>query len=68
MKNYKSYFEKTGFIFGDSSKYEFGKWSHTIEKFTNLEDAEKWLNTEQFDFREREFISKSKAKEYGYKD
>ena len=28
--------------------------------------AEKWLNTEQYDFRERELISKTTAKKYGY--
>lgn len=64
MKNYKNYFEKNGFIYGDSYKYEFGEWSHHIYKFTNLEKAEKWLRTEEYDFREREFISKTEARKY----
>lgn len=66
MKNAKNYFEKNGFIFGDSTKFEFGKWSHKIVKFTDFSEAEKWLNTEEYDFRERELISKTKAKKYGY--
>lgn len=41
MKNYKNYFEKNGFIYGDSYKYEFAGWTHQIRKFTNLEIAEK---------------------------
>ena len=64
--NAKKYFEKNGFIFGDSAKCVFGKWSHNIVKFTDYAAAEKWLNTEQYDFRERELISKTTAKRYGY--
>ena len=60
MKNYKNYFEKNGFVYGVSSKFEFG-WKYWIYKFTDLEAAEKWLETEEFDFRERELISKSGA-------
>lgn len=65
--NPKKYFEKNGFIFGDSAKYAFGRWSHNIVKFTDYEAAKKWLNTEQYDFRELELISKTTAKRYGYK-
>lgn len=68
MKNYKAYFEKNGFIYGDSYKYNFGRWDHNVTKFTDLEKAEKWLITEQNDFRSREFISLSEARKYGYKD
>lgn len=57
----KNYFEKNGFVFGVSSKFDFGKWSHRLVKFTNFEDAEKWLKTEEHDFRSRELVSKSKA-------
>lgn len=66
MKNAKAYFDKNGFIFGDSAKFNFGKWSHRITKFTDWEKAENWLQTEEYDFRERELISKTEAKKYGY--
>lgn len=68
MKNYKAYFKKNGFIFGDSYKYDFGRWNHHIVKFTDLELAEKWLITEEYNFRTREFISATEAKKNGYKE
>ena len=68
MKNAKNYFEKNGFIFGDSCKYEFGTWHHRITKFTSFKDALKWLDTEEYDFRTREFISKTSAKKLGFVD
>ena len=55
------YFEKTGKIYGVSSKYIFGKWSHQVYVFDDLEKATEWLNTEEYDFRERELMSKSAA-------
>lgn len=61
MKNAKKYFEKNGFIFGNSYKFEFGKYSNHITEFKNFEEAEKWLHTEEADFRTREFISKTEA-------
>lgn len=57
----EKYFDKNGFIYGVSSKYDFGKWNHRVRKFTNLEEANEWLNTEERDFRERELMSKSRA-------
>lgn len=57
----KKYFEKNGFVYGVSSKFNFGRWSHSVVKFTNYEAAEKWLETEQYDFRERELCSKTRA-------
>ena len=39
MKNAKNYFEKNGFIFGDSAKFNFGKWEHRIVKFTDFSEA-----------------------------
>ena len=59
MTNQK-YFEKTGSIYGVSSKYNNG-WHHIVTRFTSLESAEAWLETEQYDFRERELCSKAKA-------
>ena len=58
--NAKKYFEQTGKIYGVSSKYQFG-WKHYVKIFTNFEEAEKWLNTEEYDFRERELMSKTAA-------
>ena len=68
MKNAKAYFEKNGFIYGDSYKYDFGAWQHRIEKFTDWDSATEWLETEEYDFRTRKFISKTEAKKCGYKD
>lgn len=37
-----------------------------LTKFGNREDAEKWLRTEEYDFRERELIRKTEAiRRYG---
>lgn len=53
---------KQKLIYGISSKYEFGKWSHRIVVFDDQEKANAWLQTEEYDFRERElFYSESKA-------
>lgn len=43
-------------IIGVSSKYSFGYWEHYVVKFNNAEDAQTWLNTEEYDFRERELF------------
>lgn len=48
-------------IYGVSSKYNFGSWNHVVYVFDNNEDAEKWLHTEEYDFRERELMSKTRA-------
>lgn len=55
------YFKKVGKIYGVSSKYDFGKWNHQVYVFDNFEKATEWLNTEEYDFRERELMSKSAA-------
>lgn len=47
-------------IYGVSSKYEFG-WSHVVYVFDSSEAAEKWLKTEEYDFRERELMTKKRA-------
>ena len=39
-------------LVGVSQKYDFG-WNVHVEKFTNLDSAEFWLNKEQYDFRDR---------------
>lgn len=49
-------------LYGVSSKFEFGKWSHVVYgPFQDEEQAEKWLNREEGDFREREIMGKTKA-------
>lgn len=58
--NISNYIKNNGFIYGISSKYTFG-WEHVVYVFDNEEAAVKWLHTEEYDFRERELMSKSKA-------
>ena len=48
-------------IYGVSSKYNFGRWNHTVYKFDDMETAEKWLHTEENDFREREIMTSKTA-------
>lgn len=48
-------------IYGVSSKYNFGRWCHVVYVFDALPAAEKWLHTEEYDFRERELMSKTAA-------
>lgn len=57
----ENYFKKNHFVYGISSKFEFGRWAGYIKRFDDMESAEKWLNTEEYDFRERELCSRSKA-------
>lgn len=59
-----TYFKKNGFIYGVSEKFEFGEWNGYAKKFDNLEKAEKWLHTEEYDFRTRSLVSKTYAKRY----
>lgn len=55
-------------IYGISSKFAFGEWHNAVHAFYSEEDAIKWLHTEEYDFRERELLTKSKAiKEVGKK-
>lgn len=48
-------------IYGVHSKFDFGRWDHVVYVFENQEDADKWLETEEFDFRERELMTKKEA-------
>lgn len=48
-------------IYGVSSKFDFGKWNHVVYVFDDMGKAEKWLYTEEYDFREREIMSKTAA-------
>ena len=62
----EKYFLKNGFIYGISEKYNFGRWDGYTRKFYSLEEANKWLQTEEGDFRERRLCSKTEAKNTGY--
>lgn len=48
-------------IYGVSSRYSFGMWNHRVYKFNDKSTSEKWLNTEEADFRMRELMTKSEA-------
>ena len=48
-------------IYGVSSRYVFGMWNHKVYKFYDKKTAEKWLNTEEADFRMRELMTKTEA-------
>lgn len=48
-------------IYGVSSKYEFGAWDHVVYRFDTEEQAQEWLHKEEYDFRERELMSKTAA-------
>ena len=36
-------------------------WNHRVYKFRDKENADKWLNTEEADFRMRELMTKTEA-------
>ena len=48
-------------IYGVSSRYELGMWNRRVYKFSDKETADKWLNTEEADFRMRELMTKTEA-------
>lgn len=48
-------------LYGVSSKYDFGHWDHRVYHFSDAASAEKWLRTEEYDFREREIMTKTQA-------
>lgn len=48
-------------IYGVSSRYELGMWNRRVYKFNDNETANKWLNTEEADFRMRELMTKTEA-------
>lgn len=48
-------------IYGVSRKFSFGKWEYVTYFFTNQEDAQTWLHTEEYSFRIRELMSKEEV-------
>ena len=58
----ESYFRRYGYVYGTSSKLDFGEWKYYyVVEFYDWEDALDWLDREEKDFRERELISKGRA-------
>lgn len=60
--DYRKYFEENGIIYGASSKYSCGWW-HKLYIFEKWGDAVEWLEEEEYDFREREFLTREEAVE-----
>lgn len=48
-------------VYGVSSKEMFGTWEHKVYVFEDHELASQWLGQEEFDFRERELMSRDAA-------
>ena len=48
-------------IYGVSSRYELGMWNRRVYKFSDKATADKWLNTEEAEFRMRELMTKTEA-------
>ena len=46
-------------IYGISSRHSFGICNRRVYKFNDKETAEKWLNTEESEFRMRELMTKT---------
>lgn len=56
------YFNKNKTLFGVSYKNNYDFFNTQIVKFDNWASAIEWLNSEEYDFKTRELISKTKAK------
>ena len=48
-------------IYGVSSRFSFGMWNRKVYKFADETTANKWLNTEEAEFRMRELMTKTEA-------
>ena len=46
-------------VYGVASKYEFWRWNHDVYVFDTKEEAEEWLYSKEYDFREREIMTKN---------
>lgn len=63
-----NYFKKNGYIYGVSEKFNFGRLVGYTKKFDTMEEANRWLATEEGDFRTRSLVSKTYAKRYGLRE
>lgn len=62
MKNGNAMNISRNHTYGVSSKYNFGQWNHrVVGPFATEDEAQAWLNREEYDFRERELMSKTAA-------
>ena len=48
-------------IYGVSSRFNYGCWNRKVYKFHDKTTADKWLNTEEAEFRMRELMAKTEA-------
>ena len=48
-------------IYGVSSKYNPWGGDHRVVRFDDMDTAHEWLYTEEYDFREREICTKTRA-------
>lgn len=48
-------------LYGVSYKYEYGAWNYAVYRFGDESSAERWLHTEEYDFRTRELMTKTDA-------
>ena len=48
-------------IYGVSSRFALGMWNHRVYKFSDKATADKWLNSEEVDFRTRQLMTKTEA-------
>ena len=62
----KTYFKNNGYIYGVSEKFNFGRLTGYARKFDSIEEAYKWLNTDEGDFRTRSLVSKTYVKNNKY--
>lgn len=60
MTDHKKYFDENGVIYGVSSKYNCGWW-HRLYIFDDWDEAIDWLHAEEYDFRERELLTREEA-------
>lgn len=56
--DFEEYYSAFGEVFGISSKNGNPIY---VRKFISMDKAEKWLNTEEFDFRDRELLSEKET-------
>lgn len=48
-------------IYGVSSKFDFGFWEHVVFVFDDINHAQEWLETETYNFNQRELMTKTAA-------
>jgi len=62
MNSAKDFFDENGFVYGISYK-PGDRFSGQFHIFYDWEEAQKWLETEQYDFRERELCSEQTVRD-----